>query len=111
MRKRYRGQNQMRVKITVLKKEFYEDYAEKYLTDGVAAGSCPELNVGEEFIYEGGAKMPEGFCPYAWQDIYSSVGVLAGSREVDNTWYKNPKTKIICCTDGIRPVVFKLEQI
>jgi len=101
----------MRVKITVLKKEFYQDYADEYLIEGVSAGSCPELEIGNEFVYEGGAKMPNDFCPYAWQDIYSSVSVLAGGKDIDNTWYKNSKTKIICCTDGIRPVVFKLEQI
>lgn len=101
----------MRVKITVLKKEFYRDYADEYLIEGVSTGSCPELEIGNEFIYEGGAKMPNGFCPYAWQDIYSSVNVLAGGKDIDNTWYKNSKIKIICCTDGIRPVVFKLEQI
>ncbi|GAA0107601.1 TIGR04076 family protein [Clostridium tertium] len=100
----------MKVKITVLKKEFYKDYAEEYLTSGALAGSCSELEIGAEFIYEGGAKMPNNFCPYAWQDIYSSVSVLSGSKDIDNTWYKNSKTKIICCTDGIRPVVFKLEQ-
>ena len=100
----------MKVKITVLKKEFYKDYAEEYLTSGALASSCPELETGDEFIYEGGAKMPNKFCPYAWQDIYSSVSVLSGSKDIDNTWYKNSKTKIICCTDGIRPVVFKLEQ-
>ena len=100
----------MKVKITVLKKEFYKDYAEEYLTNGVLAGSCPELEIGDEFIYEGGAKMPYGFCPYAWQDIYSSVSDLSGSKNIDNIWYKNSKTKIICCTDGVRPVAFKLEQ-
>ncbi|MDQ1266171.1 MAG: hypothetical protein QG635_1323, partial [Bacteroidota bacterium] len=26
-------------------------------------------------------------------------------------WMKNPDTMITCCTDGIRPVVFKLETI
>ena len=52
-----------KVKITVLHKEFYPDYADTYLTDGKAVGRCPLLEVGDEFIYEGSAKMPEGFCP------------------------------------------------
>lgn len=101
----------MKVKITVLKKEFYKEYAEEFLTEGASVGACPELETGDEFVYEGGAVMPEGFCPYAWLDIFSCVSTLAGSKEVDNTWYKNLKSKIICCTDGVRPVVFKLEQI
>jgi hypothetical protein len=32
------GFNMAKVKITVLKKEYYADFAEKYLTDGKAAG-------------------------------------------------------------------------
>lgn len=101
----------MRVKITVLKKEFYPEYAENFLTDGIAAGRCPELEVGDTFIYEGGAQMPEGFCPWAWIDIYRAVSVLAGGREIDNNWYKTPGVTIECCTDGVRPVIFKLEQL
>jgi uncharacterized repeat protein (TIGR04076 family) len=27
------------------------------------------------------------------------------------TWMQDPKTFISCCTDGIKPVVFKLERI
>ncbi len=52
-----------KVKLTVLHKEFYPDYADTYLTDGKAVGRCPLLEDGDEFIYEGIAKMPEGFCP------------------------------------------------
>ena len=101
----------MRVKITVLRKEFYKDLAEEYLVDGVAAGDCPELEVGDVFFYEGGAVMPDGFCPVAWMDIYSAVCSLMGGEKPVNSWYKNPKEKILCCTDGTRPVVFRLEQI
>ena len=42
---------------------------------------------------------------------YSPISVLVRSKDIDNTWYNNPKIKIICCTDGVRPVVFKLEQL
>ncbi len=101
----------MKVKITVLKKELYSDYADEFLTEGAAAGACPELDVGNTFFYEGGAVMPEGFCPYAWIDLYPSICSLMGGRELTNTWYKNPKIKLLCCTDGVRPVLFKLEQI
>lgn len=51
-----------KVKITVLKKHFYEDLAEAYLTGGAAAGACPLLEEGDVFLYKGGAEMPEGFC-------------------------------------------------
>ena len=66
-----------RVKITVLRKEFYPEYADAYLTEGREVGPCPMLEVGDEFVFEGGAQMPEGFCPWAWVDIYNSVSALA----------------------------------
>ncbi len=95
-----------RVKITVLKKEFYPDLADKYLTEGRAAGACPELNEGDSFIYEGGAVMPEGFCPWAWVELYPQAAAMAG--RVENSWYK-PNTHVSCCMDGVRPVIFLLE--
>ena len=36
----------MNVKITVLKKEFYREIAEAYLTEGGSAGPCPILETG-----------------------------------------------------------------
>ena len=37
-------------------------------------GPCPLLEVGDEFIFEGSAKMPEGFCPWAGL-IFTEVSV------------------------------------
>ena len=51
-----------KVKITVLHQEFYPEYADEYLTEGRSVGACPLLEVGDEFIDEGSAKMPGGFC-------------------------------------------------
>ena len=66
-----------KVKITVIKKEFYPEFADEYLKDGRAAGPCPLLNVGDEFFYEGNAEMPAGLCPWAWIDIYHGVSALS----------------------------------
>lgn len=100
----------MRVKITVLRKEFYPAYAEEYLTEGRAAGPCPILSEGQTFLYEGGAVMPEGFCPWAWTDIYREVSVLAAGGGRENDWYRTRAT-LACCTDGVRPVIFRLEPL
>lgn len=99
-----------KVKITVLRKEFYSDYADKYLTDGKSAGACPLLEVGDEFIYEGGAKMPEGFCPWAWIDIYRSVSAISSGSSF-KPWNNKDGQTIVCCIDGIRPVIFNVEAI
>ena len=96
------------VRITVLKREFYPELADEYLTEGRAAGPCPILNEGDTFVYEGGAVMPEGFCPWSWVELYSQAAAMAG--RVENSWYK-PNVHISCCTDGIRPVIFRMEGL
>ena len=53
-----------KVKIVVIRKEFYPEFAEQYLTEGREVGSCPLMEVGDEFLYEGGAEMPKGLCPW-----------------------------------------------
>jgi len=96
-----------RVKITVLKTEYYPELAMEYLTEG-DVGPCPEHRVGDTFYYEGGAKKPEGLCPWAWVDLYRAIAATAG--EAKNEWYK-PDVSIKCCTDGIRPVIFELRLV
>lgn len=97
-----------KVKITVLHKEFYSDFADRYLTDGREAGPCPLLEVGDEFIYEGSAVMPEGLCPWAWMDIYGSVSSISLGATCA-PWNNKDGQTIVCCTDGVRPVVFNVE--
>ena len=97
-----------RVKITVLRKELYPDFADEYLTEGREAGPCALLNVGDSFVFEGGAQMPEGFCPWAWIDIYHNVTSVAAGGTY-KPWNRKDGQTIVCCTDGIRPVVFRVE--
>jgi len=61
-------------------------------------------------VYEGGAVMPEGFCPWAWIDVYHSIGTLSSSP-TGNHWYRYPDKRIVCCTDGVRPVIFELQAL
>ena len=95
-----------RVKITVLRTDFDPELADRYLTEGRAAG--PIHKAGQVFFYEGGAEMPEGFCPWAWVDLYRAVTAKAANAE--NEWYK-PGVSVECCTDGIRPVIFELAAL
>lgn len=99
-----------KVKITVLRKMFNQDLADEYCKDEVTP--CPVFEEGQEFIYEvfGEGKKPENFCEHAWVDIYTLVFAL-GVNGSFPTWMKNEKSIIGCCTDGIRPVVFKIERI
>lgn len=99
-----------KVKITVLKTEFYPELAEEYLSEGKGVGPCSLLKAGDTFVYEGSAKMPEGFCPWAWIDIYQSVSAIASGSSFA-PWNRREGQTIVCCTDGIRPVVFNVEGI
>ena len=97
-----------KVRITVLRKQMYEDFAKEFLTDGVQ--SCDFFDVGARFLYEGGAVMPEGFCPWAWVDVYRSVSALS-TGATHTPWQRRENMNVVCCTDGIRPITFLLEAM
>lgn len=98
-----------RVRIEVLKTTFNEDLADEYGVENL--GKCPLLKEGE--VFYGDYRKPEGFCDEAWKAIYQYVFAL--SHGVDGLfyygdWIGEPGVAIVCCNDGIRPVIFKLEQ-
>lgn len=100
----------LKVRIEVIKVLFDSALAEHYLTDGATVGPCPLLREGQVFIFEGGARMPEGFCPWAWHDVYRSVSVLHAGGSFE-PWNNRAGQTVVCCTDGIRPVVFELTAL
>ncbi|MBN2455523.1 MAG: TIGR04076 family protein [Sedimentisphaerales bacterium] len=92
------------VKITVLKKLFHQDIVDKYAFEPEQWGPCDHFTVGQEFVTskERPWEMPKGFCCWAWADIQKLVyGMARGGQDVFVT----------CCTDGYRPVIFKLEKM
>ena len=97
-------------KITVLKRTFNEDLVREYLLAETAdqIGPCNCFREGQEFVFDDSLQPPSGFCTWAWADIRSQLmTILCGGN-----W---PDTKagicIACCSDGIRPVIFKIERI
>ncbi|MDI6645377.1 MAG: TIGR04076 family protein [Methanobacteriaceae archaeon] len=98
-------------KITILKTDVNKEFANEYCKNEVTA--CPLFKEGQEFI--AGFEKPEGFCDWAWNDIYRFVAVLLSGGNFSNEhfegWMKDDKTMIACCTDAIRPVTFKIERI
>lgn len=93
-----------RVKITVMKKLFHPDLVEAYAANPSDWTACTHFAVGDDFVtdLERPWDMPEGFCGWAWADIQRTVyGMARGGQDVFVT----------CCTDGYRPVVFKLEKL
>ena len=96
-----------KVKITVLKTEFYPELAQRYLTDGREAGPCPIQTPGDIFYYDGGAEKPDGLCPWAWIDLYRAISALSNGP-ISNDWYSHADRHVLCCTDGVRRVVYEL---
>ncbi|RBQ22964.1 hypothetical protein ALNOE001_12180 [Candidatus Methanobinarius endosymbioticus] len=98
-----------KVKITVLKTTFEEELSKEHDIDGLS--TCPIHKKGE--IFYGDYRKPEGFCDEAWKAIYQHVFALAHGAEdtlfYHEDWIKKPSVAIVCCNDGLRPVLFKLE--
>lgn len=94
-----------RVRITVLKRLLHEDVLKEY-ADYIWE-PCERLAVGQEFISEG-ANIPDGFCSWAWADIHTYVVTLARGGNFRGV---RPGLFVTCCTDGFRPVIFKVERI
>lgn len=98
------------VKITVLKRTLNQEIADEYRSD--AKELCELFTEGQEFIAEETCPYgpPKDFCPFAWNDIYKFFMSLKqdGGFPAD---MKDEHQVIACCTDGVRPVIFKLQRI
>ncbi len=101
-----------KVKITVLKafdpKDVFEEIPINTAT-GKPHVACPIHKEGQTFIAERITTPPDGFCPNAWHDIKEYVSVLHQGGSYYPWLAENEMIR--CCTDGIRPVVFKIEKM
>lgn len=101
-----------KLKITVLERTFNPEIAEEYGSDGFKQGRgfgpCPNFIDGQEFVLDGLSR-PERFCSWAWADIHGAVRTIAFGGE--HHFMKTRGSAISCCTDGMKPVIFKLERV
>ena len=100
-----------KVKITVVKKAHHQDLLDQYPAPAAKAsgfGCCAAFELGEEIIVEG-MSYPKGFCQWAWADIQRDVMMVLFGQGFP--WVAPKATAISCCTDGFRPVTFKIERI
>lgn len=126
---------QHKVKVTVIDKKLYPELQAQYCADP-ESGMCSCYNVGDEFIFErygtaddfwhmglntlkqtvhkaediaGGTGFPH--CSEAWDAIsrYIYTGLQGGS--IMRGWMNDEKVMIACCSDGTRPVIFKIERM
>ncbi len=100
-------------KITVLRREYYQDLADEYLIEP-GAGKCQLFEDGQEIIVDDQRSLPvlQGqFCAMAWDSISRYVYAALQGGSIMKGWTHDEKVMIACCNDGIRPVIFKLERI
>ena len=87
-------------KITVLKKSLNSEWSKEFRN--FEGEVCDVFTEGQEFVVESPWSPPEGFCPWAWADIRTFIHVV-NSGEFESF--------VSCCTDGFRPVFFRIERI
>jgi len=99
-----------KVKITVIKtlgtKELYGD---KQPAHSKMEDSCPRCKGGDVFTVPEDGSCPAGFCPWAYADLHRDIMHLRFGG--DYPFVEETGTAIQCCTDGLRPVFFKLERL
>lgn len=98
-----------KVKITVIKRFSPEEVLghEYKNPTGKIVEKCP-LKEGQEWIIESG-EMPNDFCAGAWLDLARYLYVLRFGGTFNDWWEKGVSYN--ACSDGLRPVCFKLERI
>ena len=96
------------IKITAIRKADYKDLQQKY--ENPIQHAC-DIQEGQVFIANGWQR-PEGMCESAWESISPFVMTLAhGGENFYDGWMKNPKSAMISCNDGFRPVSFLIEVL
>ena len=97
-----------KVKITVVRKACYPDLIEKY--ENPMEHAC-DVAEGQVWIANGWEK-PKGLCDSAWESMSWFVkGLAGGGGNFYDGWMKDPKSAMISCNDGFRPVSFYIEAL
>ena len=97
-----------KIKITAVRQTVYEDLMARY--ENPMEHAC-DVQVGQVWIANGWEK-PEGFCQSAWDTLSPFVLALAhGGSNFYDGWMKNPRSAMLSCNDGFRPVSFYIEAL
>ena len=95
-----------KVKITVVKRMSNPDLITQH-AQGLPE-VCDRFQDGQEWVLDR-LNMPADFCSWAWADIQRDAAIMFSGGNL--SWVRQPGVAITCCTDGFRPVVFKVERI
>ena len=98
-----------RLKITVLKRFHPEEMFPEQPIEGKEQTVCDMYEDGQVIMLDKTWNMPEGFCQFAWHALFNEITHLRFGGTYP--WFNNKPASVNCCTDGLRPVVFKLEVV
>ena len=94
------------VKITAVRKADYKDLQARY--ENPIEHTC-DVREGMTWVSVDGQR-PEGMCEEAWKSMREFVEELAkGGGNFFDGWMQNPRSAMISCNDGFRPVSFLIE--
>ncbi|MBQ2618532.1 MAG: TIGR04076 family protein [Oscillospiraceae bacterium] len=97
-----------KVRITVMRMACYKDLMERY--ENPIQHACTVVP-GQSWVANGWER-PEGFCPSAWDSLSPVVLALAhGAENFYDGWMKDPRSAMLSCNDGFRPVSFLVEAL
>ncbi|MCH5344688.1 MAG: TIGR04076 family protein [Acetatifactor sp.] len=126
---------QHKCKLTVIDKKLYPELQAQYCADP-NSGVCPCYNVGDEYIFErygkadhfwhmgigtltkagsgtegiaGSAELPH--CSEAWDAVSRYIYTALQGGSIMRGWMNDERVMITCCSDGTRPVIFKIERL
>lgn len=95
-------------RITVMRITHYEDLSEKY--ENPIEHAC-DMREGQVFIANGWER-PDGMRLSAWETMSPFVMTLShGGENIYDGWMKDPRSVMISCNDGFRPVSFFIEAL
>lgn len=95
-------------RITVMKIARYDSLIAQY--ENPIEHSC-SMKIGQTFICDGWNR-PDGLCESAWESMSAFVMTLAhGGENLYDGWMKNPRSAMVSCNDGFRPVSFLIEAL
>lgn len=99
-----------KVKITVVRKLTTSDvFGSDVPCQSNVDNECVRLKLGDVFVVPEDGSFPQGFCAWAYHDIFRDITHLRFGG--DYPFCKEKGTAVQCCTDGLRPVFFKLERV
>lgn len=98
----------MKCIITVMKMVEHKDLIEKY--ENPIEHAC---YMAEGMVFESvDGKKPEKMCDSAWESMEPFIKELVnGGGNFYDGWMKTPRSAMISCNDGFRPVSFYIEAI